>query len=166
MKKIRLTQGKFASVDDENYQQLRSIKWSAVKARNTYYAIHCYRIKDRVFTQRMHRLIMEVPRSINIDHIDRNGLNNQKSNLRLCNPSENLWNRTKSLYKGKRPTSKYKGVAWANGAWVVFITANNVKHYLGRYFREESAAKEYDKLAKLIHGEFACLNFPEELASV
>jgi hypothetical protein len=162
MKKIPLTQGKFALVDDEDYQRMRSIKWSAVKARNTYYAVSCYRIRDKIFTQRMHRLVTEVPKGMNIDHIDRNGLNNQKSNLRTCNPPKNLWNRTKSLYKGKRPTSKYKGLTWTNGAWVVNISANNVKHYLGRYYREASAAREYDKLAKLLHGEFACLNFPDK----
>ncbi len=105
----------------------------------------------------MHRQIIKAPKGQNVDHIDRNGLNNQRANLRLCTHAENLWNQ-------KRKRAGYKGVTRKPGQekWQCFITANDVVHYLGSYACPEAAAREYDKLAKLLHGEYALLNFPEQ----
>lgn len=104
----------------------------------------------------LHRLILGVEcRSIVVDHKDWNTLNNKRDNIRICTPSENGKNRRAF---GK---SKYMGVCKSTGRdkWQATIKANGKYKMLGRFDTEESAAKMYDKAAKLYHGEFANLNF-------
>lgn len=106
----------------------------------------------------MHRQILDPDRNIQIDHIDGNGLNNQKYNLRLATNKQNSYNRPS--YKG---SSKYKGVCWHKPSqkWLVQIQADGKLHYLGTYYSEEVAGRVYDEAAKEYHGEFARLNFPD-----
>lgn len=94
MKLIPLTQGKFAQVDDEDYSKLNSLKWQAKAYRkNKTYAARTYHINEKWKTIGMHRIILQViDTDILVDHIDGNGLNNQKSNLRTCTVAENRMN--------------------------------------------------------------------------
>ena len=102
----------------------------------------------------MHRIILNAPNHLLTDHIDRNGLNNQKSNLRLCTYAENSRNR--KAY-GK---SKYHGVFYSRNSIRAAIYINNKLKYLGNSFKtEKDAANAYDKAAKIYFGEFANLNF-------
>ena len=104
----------------------------------------------------LHRYIMGVTDpKIFVDHKDGNGLNNQRSNLRICNRNQNGFNRGSD----KNTSSKHKGICWykITSKWVARI---NGKH-LGYFKSEESAAREYDKAAIEIHGDFAKLNFPK-----
>jgi hypothetical protein len=110
----------------------------------------------------MHRAVMNAKKGELVDHKDGNGLNNQKSNLRLCTNRQNLANSQKA--RGK---SRFKGVYWntARGKWQAQIGAGfrNGKlavEYLGRFENEEEAARAYDRRAFELHGEFAVLNFP------
>ena len=110
----------------------------------------------------MHRQIMNAPKGTPIDHKDHNGLNNTRENLRLATISENARN----CEKTKRPTSsKYKGVCWNKKSkkWQAHIHYNGISIHLGLFDSEEDAAKAYDEAAKIYHGEFAVLNFPEVL---
>ena len=154
-KLIPLTQGKFAIVDAEDYDWLSRYKWHACKSRSTFYAA---RRKGHT-SAAMHRQIMYPPEGLVVDHIDHNGLNNRKNNLRICTNSQNLLNRR------IRPDckSRYKGVIWNAHArkWVAKVGLGGVRHHLGCFEREIDAAKAYDKAAKKYHREFACLNFPE-----
>ncbi|MHC4574071.1 MAG: HNH endonuclease [Planctomycetota bacterium] len=107
----------------------------------------------------MHREICCAPRGVVVDHIDGNGLNNRKSNLRLCTVRQNLWNR--------RPaggTSLYKGVCWRaeKKKWAARITCRDRRHHLGYFDTEMEAADAYDKKAAALFGEFAYLNFPNQ----
>ena len=103
----------------------------------------------------MHREIMGFPEN-NIDHWDRNGLNNQEHNLREATDQQNCLNR--------KPygTSKYKGVYLDGGSIRAIIKVNKKNTDLGSFKTQEDAARAYDKMAKEHHKEFAYLNFPNE----
>ncbi len=161
MKKIPLTQGKYALVDDEDYDYLNQWKWYAAKGNSTYYAFRGTKTKKGQRTVRMHRVIMNTSKRQEVDHIDHNGLNNQRSNLRNCTFKQNQANKIKK----KNCYSKYKGVYWFNKVkkWASYIRINGVLKYLGTFSSEIEAAKTYNNEAKKTQGEFACLNLiPKE----
>ena len=153
-KGIPLTQGKVALVDDDDFGWLNHYKWCADKNGRTFYAVRSIPIEDgKHQLLGMHRMIMQTPNGMDTDHIDGDGLNNQKSNLRICTHQENLFNRRSNL----DVSSKYKGVSWhkATGKWRAQIKVNGGLKYIGCYDREEYAAMAYDNNAKELYGEFA-----------
>lgn len=153
MKKINLTQGEYALVDDEDYEFLSQWKWCTFKREGyTSYAIHSQNKK----TTYMHRLLMKAKKGEHVDHINHDGLNNQRSNLRLCTRAQNQWNARKS----KKNTSGYKGVMWhkSNKQWEAKIMANRKYMYLGSFQKKSDAVKVYREAAKEYHGEFANTN--------
>lgn len=160
-RKIRLTQGYFAKVDQRDYEYLCRYKWCVNMTPNSKYA-RCTKFyktgKSR--TVMMHRLIMEPPRGYVVDHINGDGLDNRRANLRLATCAQNGRNRRKI----KKGISRYKGVGWeeSTGKWRARIIINRKKISLGCYKDEIAAARAYDKAAKKYHGEFARLNFPEK----
>lgn len=158
MKEIQLTRGMVAMVDDEDFKQLNQFKWKANPGHSTFYASrNIYVSKGKWRTEIMHRVIMGVTDSKKmIDHRDHNGLNNQKSNLRVCTNKQNIYN-TKSR---KNSTSKYLGVSWKPSIkrWHVMIQKDGKFKYLGVYKDEKLAALAYNKEAEILFGEFANLN--------
>lgn len=145
---IFLTQGQIALVDDEDFERINQYKWCAQKGRYTYYA------KRTSKGIRMHHVILNSDEEI--DHIDGNGLNNQKYNLRKAD-GKNVVNRQKF----KNSTSKYKGVFWNKklDKWQTQIRVNKKAIYLGLFEDDIEAAKAYDKAAVAYFSEFAKLNF-------
>jgi hypothetical protein len=95
MKRIPLTQGKYAIVDDEDFADLSKRKWCAAKHGNTYYAESWDGALHRNVS--MHRLIMSPPHDKVIDHKNRDGLDNRRSNLRICTQRENMYNRAPTV---------------------------------------------------------------------
>lgn len=160
MKEIPLSRGLFALVDDEDYDMLIKFNWHAQKCRDAFYAERKEwdASKKKMVRVAMHRLILGLTdKNIEGDHIDRNGLNNQKNNLRAVTGHQNSFN--KGAHKNS--SSKYKGVTCVgNGKWTARIMVNKVQYYLGRFIDEIEAAKRYDAEAVKVHGEFAYLNFP------
>ncbi len=160
MKTIKLTQGKKAMVDDEDYAWLNQWKWYAHKDRNTYYAVRdtSHRTPKREYI-RMHRLILGLKKGDGklSDHWNHNGLDNRKSNLRLCTYSQNAQNRIPL----ENTASRFKGVDWQKGAkkWCASITNNGKCVHLGLFDSEIQAAKKYDETARGLFGEFAYTNF-------
>jgi len=152
---IALTQGKFAIVDSEDYCWLNKYKWSAFRKSYTFYAFR--RKNGKVIC--MHREIMGADGDVVVDHIDHNGLNNRRRNLRVCSIRENCRNRR----PGKKKASVYKGVIRSkrDNMWTARIKYDGKRIYLGTFLREVDAAKAYDLKAAECFGEFAYLNFPE-----
>lgn len=158
MKKIILSKGQTAIVNDDDYEYLSKMSWHTLKNKTTYYACHGERFGKKMKSILMHRLIMKTPKGMETDHMDGNGLNNQKSNLRVCTISENRRNQTR---KKLNCSSKFKGVSWnsAQKIWVANLQVDNKHVWLGRHHNEIDAAKAYDNAAREYFKEFACLNF-------
>lgn len=161
MKQIPLTQGKFALVDNEDYKWLNQWKWCARPDGYTCYVQrHSHRINGKPIHVQMHREILGLKRGDKrqCDHIDGNGLNNQRSNLRICTQSQNYFNQ-----RSNGGSSQFKGVSWNKGAdsWVAYIKHKGKRFHLGYFDDETEAAIAYDSKAKELFGKFAKLNFPE-----
>ena len=157
MKKLSLTQGLFSDIDDDDYNWLIDYKWQAHQDGNTYYARHGYKNNRGVISAlRMHRLIWEkhfggIPNGYFIDHIYRNGLNNQKSNLRICTNAQNQWN-SQAHADGKFKT---RGVCLsAEGKWRARIQINGKRMSLGDFDDIHDAMSAYNNAARECHGEF------------
>jgi hypothetical protein len=151
MKEIKLTQGKTALVDDEDFEYLNQWKWYPFKSRNTYYAIRIENSKQI----RMHRVIMQTPNNLQVDHKDHNGLNCQRFNMRNCTHSQN----SKNIIQ-KRSNSNYIGVHFRKdrNKYLAYIEGDK-KIYLGYFNTAIEAAIQRDESAKIYYGEFANLNF-------
>lgn len=159
MKTIPLSQGFVATIDDDDYERVNAFRWSASKRRTTVYAQRKIKTPSGRWTSLLlHRFIMNVVHpKLYVDHADHDGLNCQKSNLRVCVPGENNGNQTP-----KAGTSRYKGVSWDSerGMWRAQITVHGKIRFLGRYENEEDAAIIYDAAARSAFGQFALCNFP------
>lgn len=151
---IPLTQGQYAIVDDADFAWLSQWKWHAqATTRGGFYANR--RGPDGKMLA-MHRVINATPDGMMTDHIDGDGLNNQRANLRTASPLQNMMNR-----KGKRGgSSRYKGV-WADPTsgnkklWRAGIRIGGRLTYLGRFATEAEAAAAYARVATQHFGEFA-----------
>jgi hypothetical protein len=161
MKKIPLTQGKVAVVDEEDYAELLKHKWYASQGGRTTYAKRDVRKNDSRQTIYMHREIMSPLPSLQIHHINHNGLDNRKSNLCICTQSQN----SQSKIPQTSGASQYKGVYRHknNGKWRSAITHNKKRFYLGVFSSQVQAAKAYDDKAFELFGDFAYPNFPHRL---
>lgn len=142
-----------ALVDDEDFEDLNQYKWHAAKFGNNFYAMRNIRIDGKRTSIKMHREIMGRK---NIDHIDHDGLNNQRSNLRVCTHQENHMNRRANI----NATSAYKGVSFKKqtGRWIAKIHINDKQINIGSFADEVDAARAYNKKAIELFCEFANLN--------
>ena len=156
MKTVPLTKGKFAMVDDEDFDEVSRHNWTFDpicdgKAKR----------KEGGKTILMHRQIMNCPDDLDIDHKNRDGLDNRKDNLRFCSQSMNMANTKK---RSNARTSSYKGVCWypKYNKWCAVLGFRKKRNFLGYFINEIEAAQAYDNKAREKFGEFARLNFPKE----
>lgn len=153
-KRIPLSQGKFAVVDKADYEHMMQYKWSCVGKPPLVYA-HTRTTKFGSVLY-MHRVIMNAPKGMQVDHIDGDCLNNRRGNLRVCTQSQNSHNSRLSV----RNTSGYKGVRFSKQRkkWMVFITVNGTVTNFGYFPDVRTAVKKYNELALKYYGDFATLN--------
>src|SRR4030067_853445 len=138
MRKIALTRGKFALVNDEDYEELSQYKWQAVPGRYTWYAQRCLSTAEsaKPGTTFMHRQLFNGKKGI--DHINHDGLDNRRENLRAATGAPNNQNGRKRT----GTTSKYRGVCWETrrSKWIA-STSFQGKHVRIGYFPSEAAAE-------------------------
>lgn len=157
MKKILLTRGFYAMVDDDDFKRISNWKWTAL-VRKWPYSPYAFR-REMHKTIYLHRFIVNAPNGKDVDHIDGDGLNCQKENMRICTHAENQHNYKKCKTK---TSSKFKGVCFdpLRNLWAARIKFHGMTISLGRFNTEEQAAHIYDKAAVLRFGKYARLNFP------
>lgn len=155
MKRIDLTQGYFALVDDEDYSDLADYKWhykSPGYANRTAYKGRI-KGKDQYESVLMHREIMKAGDNKHVDHINRNGLDNRKKNLRVCTHQQNMFNR------GKFQSRHFKGVEVRLNGFGAYIKLNQKQYRIGTFPTAHSAALARDMWALEMHGNYADTNF-------
>jgi hypothetical protein len=156
-------------IDEEDWEKVSQYKWrlQAGKQKNEFYAKTEVRHQhQRQQTLMLHRLIMDPPSGFIVDHQNHNGLDNRKSNLRICTVGQNNANRR----GGKNNSFGYKGIRRRKNCkserWEAYIGqtigGKSTYRYLGLYAAPEEAARAYDAKAIELYGEYAYLNFPEE----
>lgn len=159
MREIPLTKGFVALVDDEDYERLAQFSWQAhVGAWNVY----AERSERRTYQAprghvSMHRAILDVGKGVVVDHINRNGLDNRRANLRIATTRQNAFN--SALHRDS--SSGFKGVSLdrtRGGKWRATIKADGRHYALGRFDTALEAARVYDMAALKLHGEFARIN--------
>jgi len=155
---IPLSQGQSAIMDDEDYDWLMGSKWYAHrKPRGDGYYAARHTGSSRCKKIFMHREIMKTPEGYETDHVNGDGLDNRRLNLRTCSKSQNQHNQS---VKRKGTSSKYKGVSYykANGKWGVNLALDGKSLFFGLHDTEEEAARVYNEKAIELFGEFASLN--------
>lgn len=159
MKYVILTRGMKAKVDDADYESLAAHKWCVRSGKKGCYAIR--KANKRIVG--MHNAIVNPPPGMVVDHINGDGLDNRRENLRACTPKENSRNS-----RHGRGVSKFKGVQLRrnrgkrNGrpCWIAVIRVDRQLIYIGQFDSEADAAEAYDRAAANYFGEFARPNFP------
>lgn len=150
--KIPLTQGEFTIVDAEDYALLSKFHWQCWKGPWNNYAKGVVEGKNIP----LHRFLLNPSRDKVVDHINGDGLDNRRSNLRIVTTSQNGMNRKLS----KNNSSGYKGVCYnkQRGKWMAYIMFEKKQRTIGYFANSLEAAKAYNKEASRLFGEFAKLN--------
>jgi hypothetical protein len=158
--KVPLTKDKVAKIDDEDLKLISSYSWRAQQNQDGRWYAMAWTVYPYFLL--MHRIILCVEDWEIVDHIDNDGLNNQRSNLRVATYSQNVH---RGIKTSKNCTSLFKGVHFENSRekWKAIIKFEGQSFFLGRFDSEVEAAKAYDEKARELYGEFAFQNFGDEV---
>jgi hypothetical protein len=161
---IQLPSGHQALVDDADLPTVTRHKWHVMhKGRRLYVRTYLGTVHGRRRSLFMHQLLLPCPRGLEPDHVDGNGLNNTRSNLRKATRSQNNANQRK---RARPATSPYKGVSRKRNnhihPWQARIDQQGHQIHLGYYPTPEAAAHAYDRAARELYGDYARTNFPQE----
>jgi len=155
-REIELSRGLVAIVDDEDFEWLSAHSWCAKPTTGGKFYAHRGGRGHSIY---MHRAIMDAPVGLEVDHADRDTLNNRRENLRICTRSDNCANSANRIGQ-----SGFRGVALdkRNGKWFAMIFAEGKRTRIGSFEDPVHAALARDAAAKEKFGSFAILNFPSE----
>lgn len=157
-KTIPLSQGRVTKVDSSDFKwasQFNWYVWIPSDAPQLTYAVRKIRLPSGNYSKRLlHRELLDAPRGVEVDHWDRDGLNNRRKNLRLCSTSQNQGNSRQHFDAG---TSKFKGVTWhkGSGKWQASIQVQKKRHYLGWFSDEGKAGAAYALASEKYFGAFS-----------
>jgi len=160
-RKIPLGESFFTIVSPQDYYWLNKSHWVPRKHDGLISAVRFVNDPDKeTQISSMHRVIMNQPKGLFVDHKNLNALDNTRPNLRNATRSQNQFNRNKIKSK---TSSRFMGVCLpkSRNRFYAYIKYGNKRIWLGSFDNEIDAAKAYDAAAKKYHGEFARLNFPE-----
>lgn len=143
--------GLYALVDEADYELVAAHRWRPQVRSVTVYARS---IDDGSF---MHRLILSPGHGEVVDHVNHDGLDNRRSNIRICTPKENSMNRRPKPHS----SSRYKNVTYRHGKWIAASMMDGETYRLGHFVSEELAARVADRHCREMQGDFSLLNFPE-----
>jgi hypothetical protein len=148
---VPLTRGYEAIIDAADVPLVEGLNWHAAVQAHAVYAYTSERSGKKQRSIYMHRLIMGAPKGILVDHLNSNGLYNNRNNLRLANAKQNCQNRRISVSS----TSGFKGVDFrSNGKWRSRIELNGNRIFLGYFNSPEEAHAAYCAASEKYHGEF------------
>jgi len=150
---VPLTRGYEAIIDAADVPLILGFNWYAHVDRCTIYAQRTMRRDGKILRIQMHRVILDVPDGLHGDHIDGNGINNRRSNLRIATLSQNQHN----IRIARNNTSGFKGVSWSkkSGKWQAKIKLNGKNQHLGLFDEIEAAHHAYVCAATTLHGDFS-----------
>ena len=150
---VPLTQGFEAIIDASDVSLVGQYNWQVYSTNaKTKYASRGAWVDGKATTQKMHRLIMGDADGLLIDHINRNGLDNRRSNLRFCTAAQNAWN----VSERTTNTSGFRGVDYhkLSQKWQARTSKNGQREYIGCYDTMEEAMSAYRQAVMVLHGEF------------
>lgn len=149
---VPLTRGYEAVIDAADVPLVEGYAWKALVDTRRVYATTEVGGRKAKKSLRMHRVIMDAPSGVDVDHIDHNGINNRRSNMRFCTRSENLQNQRKRLDN----TSGFKGVHYykRTGRWRAYIMRDSKERHLGYFDTPEQAYAAYCRASEYLHGEY------------
>jgi HNH endonuclease len=152
----------FVMIDDDDYESMSGYCWHAHKVGRSVYA-RCHNTESTPRRLYMHRLLLKAPVGVMVDHVNGDGLDNRRDNIRLCDKSQNNANQQKT-----RGSSLYKGAYWCprHSRWRAFIKADGKAQCLGYFKREEDAALAYNFAAMEKFGDFARLNVASDMETI
>ena len=155
---VPLSQGQVALVSRCDLERAISRRWHVAVSGGIAYAYSVLLMCERAGGKRglvsMHRWVLEAPPGVVVDHINGNGLDNRRSNLRLCRHAENIRNQRPQIGR----SSRFKGVRKRGDKWAAMIQHDGDKIWLGSFDDEERAARQYDRAARVLFGPFARTN--------
>lgn len=152
----------FAKISPQDAARILQYKWRFIQnkkgrvGQTIRYAV-AQEKRDGIYVRlKMHRLILDAPEGTHVDHINGDGLDNRRENIRICTPQLNQANSRKHIVG----SSRYKGVAWSAAArkWRAYIAVDRKQTHLGLFESEVEAAQAYDQKAREVFGEYAFTN--------
>jgi hypothetical protein len=154
---VPLGDGRFTIIDAADRDLVAGFRWRALDTADRHYA-HTWHNQLHLY---MHRLVVGAGAEMTVDHVNGDGLDNRRLNLRLATRSQNSANAGPNRRQAGK-SSRYKGVSWnkSRSRWVAFINHHGKGHHVGQSLDEDEAARMYDVAAEAVWGEFARLNFP------